>query len=298
MAGDRVAIPGRWLVVLTPAAIVTLADLVLAAVQPARIVAWDARVYWDALVLDDPYSGAQLGVLGSYLYSPAFLALLAPAELLGWHLFLFAFTAAGAASAGWLVEQADPRVRRWWPILAAAAIVELWAGNIHLFLAAAIVIGLRSGAGWTAVVLTKVTPAVGIVWHLVRREWRALAVTVGAVTAVVAVTLPAGPELWPGWIGMLTTQERPMSFVMLPIPLPLRLAAATLVVAWAALADRRWVVPIACLLALPGIWPISLAMALGAAALWRPSRRPALEGRARRAASRGAALASEPAPPG
>lgn len=43
-------------------------------------------------------------------------------------------------------------------------------GNIHTLLAIATVLGFRHPAAWTAVLLTKVTPGVGLVWFAVRRE--------------------------------------------------------------------------------------------------------------------------------
>ena len=272
--GARRGLPARWWIVLGLALVVTVADLVLGIVfasSSGRLVAWDARVYWDALVLDDPYAHSRLGVLGSYLYSPAFLVLLAPLELLGWHAFLFAFTACGAAAGTWLLESAEPSARRAWPLLAVAAVSDLWAGNIHLLLAASIVLGLRSGASWAFPAVTKVTPAVGALWHVARREWRAAGGAMVALGVVVVLSLPAGPDLWLGWLRMLTTQAHPVGFTLLPVPLPLRLAGAAVLVAWAAREDRRWAVPVVCLLALPAIWPTSLALLLGTAALWRPT---------------------------
>ena len=43
-------------------------------------------------------------------------------------------------------------------------------GNVQLLLAAAIVIALRHPAAWALPILTKIGPAVGLTWHLVRRE--------------------------------------------------------------------------------------------------------------------------------
>lgn len=276
--GDRLELPARWQIVVGLALVVTVADLVLGiafASSPGRLVAWDARVYWEALILDDPYAHARLGVLGSYLYSPAFLVLLAPLEILGWHAFVFTFTAGGAAAGAWLLERAAPSARRFWPFLAVAAVSDLWAGNIHLLLAASIVIGLRSGAGWAFPALTKVTPAVGGLWHVARREWRAAGSATAALVFILVLSLPAGADLWLGWLRMLTTQAQPAGFTLLPVPLPLRLAGATVLVAWAAPEGRRWAVPLVCLLGLPAIWPTSLALLLGTAALWRPT--PAVE---------------------
>ncbi len=65
-------------------------------------------------------------------------------------------------------------------------------GNVHMLLALAIVLGFRWPATWSFVLLTKVTPGIGLLWFAVRREWRSLAIALGA-TAVL-VTLSAGPR--------------------------------------------------------------------------------------------------------
>ena len=52
------------------------------------------------------------------------------------------------------------------------ATVELAGGNISLLLAVAIVVGFRWPAAWAFVLLTKVTPGIGLLWFVVRREWR------------------------------------------------------------------------------------------------------------------------------
>jgi hypothetical protein len=52
-----------------------------------------------------------------------------------------------------------------------------------------------------------------------------------------------------------------------PIPLFVRLPLAVVVLWWAARTKRVWLVPCACLLALPVIWFNGLSLLLGAAAL-------------------------------
>jgi hypothetical protein len=57
----------------------------------------------------------------------------------------------------------------------------------------------------------------------------------------------------------------------LPIPVLVRLPVAALVIAWGALTDRRWAIPIGVTLALPIIWLNSLAIlaAVVPLARWR-----------------------------
>jgi hypothetical protein len=53
------------------------------------------------------------------------------------------------------------------------------------------------------VLLTKVTPGVGLLWLALRREWGALAVALGATVAIAALSWAAAPALWKQWIGVL-----------------------------------------------------------------------------------------------
>ena len=53
---------------------------------------------------------------------------------------------------------------------------DVLRGNISTFIALFAVLAIqRSAAWWAPVLLTKITPAVGLVWHTVRREWRSFA---------------------------------------------------------------------------------------------------------------------------
>ena len=101
-------------------------------------------------------------------------------KALPWEAFLAAWTVILLLAVRYLV---GPRL---WAVAIAFAAFELLGGNIHLLLAVAIVAGFRWPAAWAFVLLTKVTPGVGLLWFAVRREWRSLGIALGA-TAVVAV---------------------------------------------------------------------------------------------------------------
>ena len=83
-------------------------------------------------------------------------------------------------------------------VLLAAA--ELAGGNISLLLAVAIVVGFRWPAAWALILLTKVSPGIGLLWFAVRREWRNLAIALGATAAVVAVSAVIMPGAWLEWL--------------------------------------------------------------------------------------------------
>ena len=112
----------------------------------------------------------------------------------------------------------------------------LYHGNIDLFIAAAVALGFRYPWTWGFVLLTKVTPGVGLLWFAVRREWRALAIALGVTGAIVAVSLAVNPQLWNEWFTFLGEAEQGRTVEQFQIGLPLwaRLAAAAALVVWGA----------------------------------------------------------------
>jgi hypothetical protein len=205
-----------------------------------------------------------VGGEGAFLYSPAFAQLFWLIGRLPREVFIVGWTIVLAVVAIWLARP--------WPaallVLALPVSQEILIGNIHLLLALAIVLGFRWPATWSFVLLTKVTPGVGLVWFAVRREWRALAIALGATIAIVAVSLAIGGiQPWLDWIALLRRDGGAESW-----RLYVRLAIAAGIVVWGARTDRRWTVPLAAFLALPVIWADSFAMLLGCVVL---SRRPA-----------------------
>ena len=223
----------------------------------------DARAYW-AVPMSAPYAPGSVGHESAYLYSPAFLEALAPIRLLSWPAFLAIWTTLLLLVLRWMSG----------PLLFGPLIVltfpELWGGNITILLAAMIVIGFRRPGVWAFAVLTKVTPALGLLWFVVRREWRAL-VEVGVVTAaIVAVSLLIAPALWREWVELLASSTGSSTVSgSVPIPLLVRLPVAVVVIIWAALGDRRWALPIGVLLAMPVIWWGSFAILTASVALER-----------------------------
>ena len=212
----------------------------------------DMHTYWATgagvdYVHSNPY------VIGAYLYAPAFAQLIAPLTLLPWPWFAAIWTAAIAAAYIWLVG-------RWaFPILLLtfAVALEMYLGQIDLFIAAAIVIGFRYPAVWAFPLLTKVAPGIGLLWFVFRREWRNLAIAGGATVAVLAVSSFLVPQLWHDWYDLLrrsVTDKQVVEGAYLAIPVWLRLPVAVVLIAWGARTNRHWTVPIAALLAMPILW--------------------------------------------
>ena len=88
-------------------------------------------------------------------------------------------------------------------------------------------LGFRYPWTWAFVLLTKVTPGLGLVWFAVRREWRALAIALGVTAAIVAVSLVLDRQLWSEWISFLsaTPEGGSVAQFQIPVPLWLRLPA-------------------------------------------------------------------------
>jgi hypothetical protein len=219
----------------------------------------DARCYW-APDLADPYLHSNWTDQIAYTYSPAFLQLFQPIRALPWQAFMGVWAVILMAA---MVYLTGPRL-----ILLGLAffgLMEIWGGNIELLVAVAIVLGFRWPATWSFVLLTKVTPGVGLLWFAIRREWRSLAIAVAGTAAVVAASAAVAPDAWTRWIGVLQANAgKSGTWAAVPIPLVVRFPFALALVVWGALTNRRWTVPIASMLALPALWYGGLSIALAA----------------------------------
>jgi Glycosyltransferase family 87 len=232
----------------------------------------DAHAYW-AAPLNDLYGAARAGGVDAYLYAPAFAQAIAPLKALDWPVF------AGI----WLLMSAICLVAivGVWALLVVfipPVLIELHAGNIHLPLALAIGLGLRYPSTWAFVLLTKPTLGIGLLWFIVRREWRHLAIALGTTLAIVAVSFLIAPSAWTEWVNALIANAgRPISpdySGVIHVPLLLRLPVAAALVIWGALTDRPWTVGVAATLALPILWVNGLAVLLSVPLLmgWRDPR--------------------------
>ena len=243
----------------------------------------DARCYW-APDLADPYAHSNWTDQIAYTYSPAFLQLLQPIRILPWQAFMAAWAAILMAAMTYLT-----RLRLILFGLACFGLMEIWGGNIELLVAVAILLGFRWPATWSFVLLTKVTPGIGLLWFAVRREWRSLAVALAATAAVVAISAVLDASAWSRWIDVLVTNAGKSTgsgtWAAVPIPFWVRLPFAVALVAWGARTNRRWTVPIASMLALPALWYGGLSIILATLPLvgarsWSDLRRVVSAGRA------------------
>jgi hypothetical protein len=239
----------------------------------------DAQCYW-VPSLADPYLHSNWLDQIAYPYSPAFLQLLEPIRLLPWQAFMGAWAAILMAAMAYMT---GPRL-----ILLGLAffgLMEIWGGNIELLVALAIVLGFRWPAAWSFVLLTKITPGVGLLWFAVRREWRSLAIVAVATAVVVAASYASMPGAWQTWPQVLANNVgKNGTWAAVPIPLVVRLPFAVLLVVWGARTNRRWTVPVSAMLALPALWYGGLSIMIAVLPLlgarsWTDIRRVAAQGR-------------------
>ena len=217
-------------------------------IDPIHGLGVDARAYWQ-VDLAHPYAQSGVGVLSTYLYSPAFAQVLAPFSALPFALFFALWTAMLVAILIWLVRP--------WPwallIFALPISMELLVGQVHLLIAASLVVAFTSPRAAAPVahvvgVFTKITPGVALLWYPLRREWRAFTVACVAIATVFAVSFALSPSAWVDWFTFLTSSTGRGEALWL------RIAAAVALVAIGAFTDRRWLVPVAVWIALPVVW--------------------------------------------
>ncbi len=212
----------------------------------------DMHTYW-ATGAGMSYAQSNPYVIGAYLYAPAFGQAIAPLTLLPWPWFAAVWTAAIAATLIWMVG-------RWsFPVLlfSGAVALELYLGQIDVFIAAAVVVGFRYPVVWAFPLLTKVAPGIGLLWFVVRREWRNLAIALASTVAIAAVSALFAPQLWHDWYDLLrrsVLDKQVVEGAYLAIPIWARLPFAVAIIVWGARTNRHWTVPISILLAMPILW--------------------------------------------
>ncbi|MHB8959212.1 MAG: glycosyltransferase 87 family protein [Candidatus Limnocylindrales bacterium] len=245
------------------------------------VTAQDARSYY-GFNYADLYAGrTDWNAIGAYPYSPAFAQLLFPLNLLPWTPFVAAWTAILIAAV-WFLTGPEYLL-----LGLAVGAMEIAGGNVSLLLALAIVKGFRHPWTWAFLLLTKITPGVGLLWFALRREWRALAIALGATAAVAAVSYLLMPQAWRDWIDLLRGNTgKGGTWAAIPIPLLVRGPVGVALIAWGARRNQRWTVPVGAMLALPALWYGSLSMLLAVIPLTTREERARAWARLRAAATR------------
>ena len=228
----------------------------------------DAAVYWMA-DLDHLYGGGVGGRL-AYLYSPAFAQALEPFRAIPLDAFVLFSRLTALAALVYLARPLTLPLLLTWPVTG-----ELLVGNIHLQLALAIALTFRWPVLWALPLLTKPTLGIGLVWYVVRREWRNLALALGVTAIIAGVSFVVAPGLWFDWIRTMGNSTGPLppevASQAIGVPLAIRLVIAIALVAWGARMDHRWTLIVGTCLALPALWFIGLSMLVGLARFRTPS---------------------------
>ena len=228
----------------------------------------DAYAYWLVDVpgtYDIPHRAD-----GSFPYSPPAALIASSFSIVPLTTFVWLWTALLVATVIWIGGSGG------WIVVAFAmpmVALELYHGNIHILLAAAVLLGFRHPWTWSFVLLTKFTAGVGLLWFAVRGEWRSLGIALGATGVACAVSFVIAPYLWPQWVEYLmqatTLELDPRWTNLIGVPLWVRLLAAAVLVIWGAATDRRWTLLVATTLALPVLWFHGLAVLVGLVEEWR-----------------------------
>jgi hypothetical protein len=252
----------------TVAGLLFAAYLFLVSAPRVGTFGYDAWSYW-SVSLPHPYT-IPLGALGSFPYPPPIALLFSLFKLVPWPVFVVLWTCLGIATVTWLGG-------RWALALFAfpPVALELYHGNIHLLIAAAVAIGFRHPVAWAFPLLAKPTVGVGLLWFVARREWRPLATAVGVSSAAVLVSLVVAPSLWGEWVAYAAANiNGTPGGPTVGLPLWLRLTLAAVIVVWGARTDRRWTVAVGATLALPVLWFAGLSVLIAAVPSLRDDRRP------------------------
>jgi hypothetical protein len=224
---------------------------------------FDFYAYW-AVDPADPYTVIE--GYGAFHYTPPLVWFAAPFRLVSWPLAYWIYFAILMLVLVWLA-------RDWalaWLALPPVA-SELYHGNIHLLIAAGLVLSLRYPVAYWFLALSKVSPGITAIWYLARREWRSFAIAVGGAAIIAAIAFALAPDLWFAWLRHLSNYST-QAQNLIAIPLAVRLPIAALLVLVAARTDRPWLLAPAVVLSLPLLWVHGLAVFVAITPLVRMSR--------------------------
>jgi hypothetical protein len=140
---------------------------------------------------------------------------------------------------------------------------EINAANINLPIAVMMVLGFRWPALWAFPLLTKPSMGVGLIWFVVRGEWRKAAIPIGIAASLALVSFVLDPRVWFQWLDWLQHGTPPVGEWPYPYPIWVRLPFALALVIWGARTNRPWTVVLASALALPRLYFQSPAILVG-----------------------------------
>jgi hypothetical protein len=202
-------------------------------------IGYDAWAYYTVDPLAPYVFAASPDQHGAFWYSPAAAQAFALTNWLPWPAFYALHTSISLVALAWLGRD--------WALATLVYVgfgADLCQGNIGILLGAAIYAGFRWPAVWAIVLLTKVTPGVGLLWFAVRREWRHLAIALGVTAAIAGISFVIAPSAWIEWplaVFAVRAGAEPL--------FPVRLCGAVALVVFGAATSRPWTVAVAAVLA-------------------------------------------------
>ena len=212
----------------------------------------DAFSYWQT----DPTNPYPLDKTEfQFGYSPVIAQLWAPLFQLPLEAFVFLFRLVEVIG---LVVLTGPLAGAF--IFTTPMASEVNAANINMFLGVVMVLGFRWPALWAIALLTKPSMGVGLVWFLLKGEWRKAAIPVAIAAGLSLVSFVYKPSLWFQWVEWIQHGTAQVGEWPYPYPIQVRLPIALLIVAWAARTNRPWGVVLGSALALPRLYYISPAL--------------------------------------
>ncbi len=247
----------------------------------------DAHNYWIAWTKPEGLYGVPwLADTRSFVYSPAFAQAWWPVQFIPWSVAWAAWTALQLAALAWMVTPlgAVLALAFPWPYLegfGTAVYATVSNGNPMVLAAAGITLAMTRHPGWWAVILlTKVSAGIGVLYHLLRGEWRVLASAAVITGAVVAVSVVIAPALWIEWIRDVLipsafhtgSAEALGKELFVPVPMPVRATVGLAVVLVAGWRGWPWLVPVGSFLALPDIHLGGFAVLVAAPAVYLRTR--------------------------
>jgi hypothetical protein len=233
------------LVVIWMMAVLVVGKIAVSVIEEPRLYGQDSHAYWLAAQGELAYS-RPAGTLDAYLYSPAFLLLIMPLTWLPWPVFLAVWTALLLMIAIWLVK---PLRWRWAVPLFIFCLPEILVSNIYLLLSVAAVLGVRHSVAWVFPVLTKVTMGVGLLWFILRGDWRRFLQGISATGVIVGVCYALDPAAWHAWVQFLVAHRDGTKDGLLMFAI--RCLLAVILVTIGARRNWPWLIAPAMLLASP-----------------------------------------------
>ena len=131
---------------------------------------------------------------------------------------------------------------------------EVNAANINFTLAVIMVLGFRWPALWAIPLLTKPSMGVGLVWFMIRGEWRKAAIPIVIAGALAAGSFAFDQRVWFEWFQWIQTGTLPVGTWPYPWPIWARLPFSLALVIWGAKTNRPWTVAVASAFALPRLY--------------------------------------------